>query len=463
MTDFQHDWTSDRLPLWKPHVEHLVGRAHVHALEIGAFEGRSTAWMLEHVLTHPTSAIVCLDPFRPNPTFGFDGDYLPRFVENTAPYRARVRLLQAFSREVSARALLELAPGYDLVYVDGSHEPVDVVRDAALALAVARPGAVIAFDDYAWAEVGAAVDRWLQDPGVQPRLAVLQRGYQLLARVRTQAQPAPVAVTLFRRPEYTRRVLSALGECYGVDDRDIYLSLDWDPGHAQAIEAVRELALEFCARHRRARVIAHSEKLGIDVHKEWLVRHVLADGADRFVFVEDDTVPARDALHYFDWALEAFRLDASVVSVGGYRKTDALDAAALGEYERLRTFVPWGWAMWADRWNQYWGDGSAYRRDLARWFGEGESPNGRFDYWWMKLCEDAMLWSVFPAVSRMFNCGRDDGEHTHPEVFEQTDYNPVGAWQIEALPDRAEWVPRPAGERPQLHVIGEISRARKGG
>ncbi|CAG0947330.1 hypothetical protein ANRL1_03961 [Anaerolineae bacterium] len=180
---FKEDWTSDRLPLWLPHVKHLIGRENVNALEIGAFEGRSTVWMLEHILTHPSCVIVCVDPFRVNPKFGAQWtDYLPRFVENTTPYRDRIRILQAFSQDVTDETLLELSLNrFDLIYVDGSHETADVLRDAYLALHVSAPGAVIVFDDYAWDSERLAVDQWLKQVG--NRVSVLMRGYQLIAKV----------------------------------------------------------------------------------------------------------------------------------------------------------------------------------------------------------------------------------------------------------------------------------------
>jgi hypothetical protein len=36
------------------------------------------------------------------------------------------------------------------VYVDGSHSAVNVLEDAVLSFMLAKPGAIIAFDDYLW-------------------------------------------------------------------------------------------------------------------------------------------------------------------------------------------------------------------------------------------------------------------------------------------------------------------------
>ncbi len=250
---------------------------------------------------------------------------------------------------------------------------------------------------------------------------------------------APVGITLFRRPEYTERVLSALEQCYGVDDRTIYLSIDWDENYSREIQQVTALAREFTGRHERAVYITTHTPHGIDVHKEWLIREMLGDGHDRFIFLEDDILLAKDALHYFDWALERFRDDPTVVDVCGYRKTAELNPAEIDQCYGSTVFCPWGWAMWGDRWSQYWGDGTPYRRDLAEWFGPQQSANGKFDYWWFRLCERQTLKTIFPSVARTHNFGKENGEHTDPTVFDHMDYNAIGAWQIDDLPDRTEW------------------------
>ena len=146
---YRFDCTPDRVTLCTPHVVHLVDRADVNALEIGAFEGRSTVWMLENVLTHPTSRVVCVDPFLARSVPDLPNEYLTAFVENTKSYQDKVRIIQAKSSQVSAETLLRFAPqGYDLIYIDASHMPAETVLEAKLAWSVARQGAVIVFDDY---------------------------------------------------------------------------------------------------------------------------------------------------------------------------------------------------------------------------------------------------------------------------------------------------------------------------
>ena len=53
--NFSTDWFSMNIPLWKKLLKEFKGKPGVNYLEIGLFEGRSFFWMLENILTHPTS------------------------------------------------------------------------------------------------------------------------------------------------------------------------------------------------------------------------------------------------------------------------------------------------------------------------------------------------------------------------------------------------------------------------
>jgi predicted O-methyltransferase YrrM len=51
----------------------------------------------------------------------------------------------------SRNALRRLPLGhYDFIYVDASHQTIDVLEDAVAAFRLAKIGALIAFDDYEW-------------------------------------------------------------------------------------------------------------------------------------------------------------------------------------------------------------------------------------------------------------------------------------------------------------------------
>jgi len=64
MPNFSVDWHSHNIPHWRRILERYRGQPKVRALEIGSFEGRSTIWLLENILTHETAHIDCIDTFK---------------------------------------------------------------------------------------------------------------------------------------------------------------------------------------------------------------------------------------------------------------------------------------------------------------------------------------------------------------------------------------------------------------
>jgi predicted O-methyltransferase YrrM len=136
----------------------LAGKPNLRFLEIGCFEGMTTVWLLENILTHPSSTITVVDTFRGSPEFeaiGVDGESRIRFEANVAPWREKVVVEEGRS----ADALRRLDGTFDFVYVDGSHAAFDVLTDATLTWPLLRRGAMMVFDDYNWGEGLPGCDR----------------------------------------------------------------------------------------------------------------------------------------------------------------------------------------------------------------------------------------------------------------------------------------------------------------
>ena len=98
-------------------------------LEVGVFEGRSTVWLLENILTHPASTITVVDTFAGGAEHAATDltDLEERFRANTEPHRAKL----VVRKDRSEAMLRELPMGrYDFVSIDGSHEAADVLSDA---------------------------------------------------------------------------------------------------------------------------------------------------------------------------------------------------------------------------------------------------------------------------------------------------------------------------------------------
>jgi predicted O-methyltransferase YrrM len=164
---FTADWFSGHAENWRRYLGHLAGRAKLAFLEIGSFEGRATTWLLENILTHPTSRIDCVDTFLGSPehlAMGIDLAGLEdRFDHNIRATGAARKVNKLNGR--SGDCLRGLRPAsYDFAYVDGSHSARDVLEDAVLCFGLLKLGGLMIFDDYDW--------HLLHDDPQHPKVAI---------------------------------------------------------------------------------------------------------------------------------------------------------------------------------------------------------------------------------------------------------------------------------------------------
>lgn len=61
------DWFSRNLRYWEKHLLPYKDKHNLNFLEIGSFEGRAAVWLLDHILTHQTTRLTCVDAFAEPP------------------------------------------------------------------------------------------------------------------------------------------------------------------------------------------------------------------------------------------------------------------------------------------------------------------------------------------------------------------------------------------------------------
>ena len=156
---FQRSWFDEHVrPEWETLTEPLRGRK-LHILEVGSFEGGSTTWILDHLMTHPDSRMVAIDTFEggmehldSDQVHAFDVSRLEsRFRSNVDKCRHvdKLRMMKAKSDD----ALLDLrreGARFDFIYIDASHVAVDVLHDAVLCWRMLNDDGTMVFDDVAW-------------------------------------------------------------------------------------------------------------------------------------------------------------------------------------------------------------------------------------------------------------------------------------------------------------------------
>lgn len=121
--------------------------------EIGAFYGANMISVADTYGRHPDSTLIAIDPWTDYSDYPeYKGqqimiyDAFKRNIE-TCGLTDRITIRRGYSNEVLPT--LE-DNSFDIIYIDGNHEPEYVLEDAVLAFRKLRIGGYLIFDDYGW-------------------------------------------------------------------------------------------------------------------------------------------------------------------------------------------------------------------------------------------------------------------------------------------------------------------------
>ena len=145
---FTQSWFPLHVSVWEAVLARYTDKPNVQYLEIGLFEGGSAMWVLDNILTHPTSHMTGIDPFEDTESHEAQFPTYPeRFRANLdlSGATSRTTVIQGFSQTAMRDLPLE---HYDIIYIDGSHEYEDALEDAVRARRLLKPGGVLIIDDY---------------------------------------------------------------------------------------------------------------------------------------------------------------------------------------------------------------------------------------------------------------------------------------------------------------------------
>lgn len=158
---FSTDWLTPSLPAWEKALSHYKGLPNLRFLEIGSFEGRSACWLLQNILTDPSSRLTCVDPFEP---FNFKAFKYSWPAQTKAPFPDLIDLEKTFDENIrrvggmekilkekgESNIVLRNLPlnSYDCIYIDGSHLLQDVLIDTVLCWELLKTDGILIFDDY---------------------------------------------------------------------------------------------------------------------------------------------------------------------------------------------------------------------------------------------------------------------------------------------------------------------------
>lgn len=151
---------------------------------------------------------------------------------------------------------------------------------------------------------------------------------------------------------------------------------------------------------------------------------------ERVIVLEDDLIVSNDFLDYMDDALEFYKDDNNIWSIGGYAPPlKSFDHYRHDVYVTVRA-TSWGWATWKNRWDTVdWEakefivlQNNRYARKKFELGGDDMykmldlQMSGKIDSWAIRWCFSQFLqnkYTIYPNISKIYNSGFDDVLATH--------------------------------------------------
>jgi hypothetical protein len=177
------NWFDSQKYNFENHLTRFKGKPNLKFLQVGAYTGDASDWLLTSILLDPSSTLTDVDTWqgsdeREHEAMDFDaiyGIYLNRMdkYENVMSIKGD-----------STYVLPNLKEKYDFIYIDGDHTEKAVYRDATNAWLLLKSQGILAFDDYLWGQdvhpslrPMIAIDNFLQEK--QGEYVLLSQDYQV--------------------------------------------------------------------------------------------------------------------------------------------------------------------------------------------------------------------------------------------------------------------------------------------
>lgn len=223
-----------------------------------------------------------------------------------------------------------------------------------------------------------------------------------------------ITISLYNRPDYTKEVLNHLLVCNKVHEYQI--DIFCEPGQP----VVEDICKEFKNKHNGTQIHINENRLGCNKNIYQCLNYGFGIlNSDFHIHLEDDIVPSKDCLEYFEWTDQNYANDKSVMTVCSYNRyrkpkpknhlSNEIQLNELPNYHNAVAkdawFTPWGWATWKNRWdnliNEYLYD-SIYINN---------TPYNSWDKYIYDCTQKNNMNEVYPVIARTQNIGSNYGSH----------------------------------------------------
>lgn len=170
------------------YLKEYVGIPNLKFLQIGAYTGDASVWILDNILTNVSSTLTDVD------TWGgsdegihkqFNWDHLEKTYNNKV---SKYRNIIKYKLDSVTFLNQNREDKYDFIYIDGDHTADGVYSDASLSWDLLQYNGIMAFDDYLWIHESGDIQK-SPKPGIDKFLLekegmfdIIEKSYQVWIR-----------------------------------------------------------------------------------------------------------------------------------------------------------------------------------------------------------------------------------------------------------------------------------------
>lgn len=203
-----------------------------------------------------------------------------------------------------------------------------------------------------------------------------------------------ITLTCSNRAEYLKEVIDTIKNA-DKTNLEVLLLPSIDYNSQKVVDVIN--SIDFIEKE----AFIHNPRLGCNQNTLFSInRGIQHNFSDYVLHLEDDTPIAKDALQYFMYCFKKYADNKNIISVGGYNKTEEIDASEIYETFTQNFFSAWGCGFWKNKWDIF----------VKHWTRSNKNSDMSWDSHINEILFVRQLFhQVRPKISRIQNIGAING------------------------------------------------------